>query len=199
MDLVLDVQFCKDSAGKLVPKEVGIVSLGENFIAHWIVSSPHSIKKLSNAVREQNHWLLRHKHGISWLDGGISQKCLRKSICSISEHADRIFVRGKDKKKFLQEIVTNNIINLEENDKCPSFANLAWINTYCIYHSVKFCYLTYDCALNNAAKLKLWLNNNENEQPGNTAATLETAESHDWGLPERQNPEEVDDTLGFGF
>lgn len=210
MDLIVDVQFCRDVNEKLIPKEVAILSLKENFLAHWIVSPPHSIKKLSNEVRKQNHWLLRNKHGLSWLDGGISQKNLRKSIRNISEHADRIFVRGKDKKTFMQEIVTNNIINLEEDDECPSLANLTWVNTYCIHHSTKFCYLTYACALNNAAKLKLWVINKENklpdipgitenEQSGNITTTRSPTGSHDWSLPERQNSKEMDDTFSFGI
>lgn len=208
MDLIVDVQFCRDVNEKLIPKEVAILSLKENFLAHWIVSPPHSIKKLNNTVRKQNHWLLRNKHGFSWLDAGISQKNLRKSIRNISEHADKIFVRGKDKKVFIQEIVTNNVINLEENDTCPSLANLTWVNTYCIHHSVKFCYLTYACALNNTAKLKLWLTNREetlpeifgnaeNEQSGNITTTCPPAESHNWGISERQNSKEMDDTFGF--
>ena len=184
-----------------------MLRLKENFLAHWIVSSPHSIKKLSNTVRKQNHWLLRNKHGLSWLDGGISQKNLKKSIRNISEHIHKIFVRGKDKKIFMQEIVTNNVINLEENDECPSLANLTWVDTYCIHHSVKFCYLTYACALNNAAKLKLWLSNRENtlpeilenEQPGNSTTTCPSTESHDWSLSERQDSKEMDDTFGFSI
>lgn len=210
MDLIVDVQFCRDVNEKLIPKEVAILSLKENFIAHWILSSPHSIKKLSNDARKQNHWLLRNKHGLSWLDGGISQKNLKKSIRNISEQADRIFVRGKDKKIFMQEIVTNNVINLEESDECPSLANLTWVDTYCILHGVKFCYLTYSCALNNAAKLKFWLTNRENTLPGifenaeneqsrNIAAAGPPAESHDWGLFEWQNSKEVDDTFRFSF
>ena len=99
---------------------------------------------------------------------------------------------------------------MEENDQCPSLTNLTWVNTYCIYHSVKLCYLTYACALNNTAKLKLWLANREhtlpeilgnaeNEQFGNITNSFLSTGSHDWGLPERQDSKEVDDTFGFSI
>lgn len=78
------------------------------------------------------------------------------------------------------------------------------------HHSIKFCYLTYACALNNAAKLKHWLanrgntlpeffDNAEDEQSGNLTTTCPPTESHNWSISERQDPKELDDTFGFGI
>lgn len=210
MDLVVDIQFCKSSENNYTPKEVAVVSLNTDSLSHWIVLPPFSIKKLQCSVRHQNNWLASNKHGLHWLDGDITEKKLVKNLQDISKLADKIYVRGEEKQKFLQGIVTNDIINLEEEPNFPSFKNLQWTDTYCIQHSLKFCYLTYTCALNNAARIKSCVlkqrqSNSDNiiisdhEQPRNITDTFSDKGSHSGSLSLGFNPETLAETNGFYF
>ena len=157
MDIIVDIQFCKDIQDRVVPKEVATASVRENFLAHWIIAPPYPVQKLNCVSRQQNNWLYRHKHGIAWQDGDISQTKLTKNLQAILLNVEKIYVRGKDKALFLQDFTTNEIINLEDDENCPSFHNLTWLNTYCIYHAIKNCHQTLSCALNNVAKIRYWL------------------------------------------
>lgn len=157
MDIVVDVQFLKTGARTFAPKEVAIVSLKEDYVSHWIIEPPFSIKKLGSHIIEENNWLAKNHHSLSWLDGEAKQKSVFKEFQNVAKNAGNIYVRGREKKNLLREYVSGNIINLEENSDCPSFQNLPWVNKYCLHHSVKYCYLMYSCALNNAARLKEWL------------------------------------------
>lgn len=169
MNLVVDIQFCKDCNDKSIPKEIAVISLEENFIAHWLVLSPYSIKKLDDKTRQQNNWLYKHHHGITWSEGDTTQKRVKENLREIFKCSDKIYTRGREKVLFLQDFTTSEIINLEENEACPSFHNLPLTSTYCIYHAKKFEYLTFYCALNNASKLKHWLSS-QNEQPTDSFA-----------------------------
>lgn len=157
MDYVIDIQCCLDNKDKIVPKEVAILSLKGDHMAHYIIIPPYNANKLSDKARNQNNWLAKNKHGISWHDGFISKKSLVENLQELSRRAGCVYVRGREKSSILQELMSCVIINLEDDEKCPSFQNLPASNKYCIFHSLKFCPLKYTCALNNAARLKDWI------------------------------------------
>lgn len=171
MDIIVDVQFCIDIQNKVIPKEVAIASVKENFLAHWIVAPPCSVQKLSSETRKQNNWVCKNKHGIVWQDGDISLPKLKKNLQIILESVDKIYVRGRDKAEFMRDLATNEIINLEEDETCPSFQNLTWLNTYCFYHAIKNHPQALSCALNNVAKIRYWMTKTRNEQSRNTSSS----------------------------
>ena len=70
-------------------------------------------------------------------DGDISQAKLIKNLQTILLSVEKIYVRGKDKAAFLQDLTMCDVINLEDDENCPSFHNLTWLNTYCISHAIK--------------------------------------------------------------
>ena len=150
MDLVMDIQFCKDANDKCIPKEVAILALQVDFSAHWLVLPPYSFGKLPSSVRYQNNWLMQNHHGLTWLDGDISQRSFQKNLETISRHCNRIYVRGREKLVFLQVLVHNEIINLEDDETCPSFENLSSTGKYCLLHEIKSQHLSFHCAVRNA-------------------------------------------------
>lgn len=172
MDLVIDVQFCKDANDKNVPKEVAVLALNKDFSSHWMVLPPYTIKKLPSKVRCQNNWLMQNHHGLTWLDGDISQRTLLKNLESISRYTNKIYVRGHEKLVFLQGVVHNEVINLEDDENCPSFENLSSTGKYCLQHGIKSPYLSFHCAMNNVGKLKFWLNQRKTLENNNIEILL---------------------------
>lgn len=157
MDLVIDIQFCKGAKNIFIPKEVAVVTLEADQISHWIVLPPHSAKRLSQNIREENKWLCQSFHGIDWDEGFISKTNLIHQLRKITKHFEKVFVRGKEKKKFLEQIILNEIVNLEEQEDAPSFDNLPWNDSFCMIHATRMTHVAFTCALNNATRLKKWL------------------------------------------
>ena len=161
MEFSADIQFCRDNKNGVIPKEVCIVSLKGNSIGHFLISPPYNANRLSEKIKKTNNYITKNIHSISWFDGYMSKKNLCDNLREISKQASKIFVRGQDKALFLESIMTCQIINLEKNSECPPFQNLPLTDYYCTFHSLKFCYLSYNCALNNAVKLKNWVTTQE--------------------------------------
>lgn len=199
MDLIVDVQFCKDVRGKNLVKEIAVVGLMDNHIGHWMILPPYSTMKLSEKLRKENIWLQKNHHGIAWTDGDISQTRVKKNLSEILKNAGKIYVRGREKAIFLQDLTIAEIINLEDEGKCPSFDKLSWVNTYCLYHVGKSCYLSLHCAVNNAAKLKFWLQHCQNEQSGTGAVAVPTTEAYGGGVSERSDTEDLAEACRFYF
>lgn len=160
MDLVFDIQCVMNANNIHIPKEVAVVSMSDDYIGHWVVSPPYTGKKLPNIVKTTNKWLSRNKHGLEWEDGYITKPALINHLREITKNFDKIYVRGSEKKKILESIVFNEVINLEEEreENFPNFATLAWSSTCCIFHSSRRkATVSFSCALNKAIRLKNWL------------------------------------------
>lgn len=157
MDLIIDIQCCKNKKNKHIPKEVAVISKNGNHLAHWIIQSPHIAEKLPLEIKRENKWLRHNFHGLDMEDGFVSRTSFNKSLGNISKNFGKVFVRGKEKKQILQGIIPNEIINLEDDKENSSFNDLPLDDTFCIYHSTLFCHKTFNCALNNVVRLKKWM------------------------------------------
>ena len=71
MDLVVDIQCYKNFENTVCPKEVAIISLDGDFVAHWV-----PVHRLSRSVKRENNWLTQHHHGLDYLDGDVTNKNL---------------------------------------------------------------------------------------------------------------------------
>ena len=156
MDIIIDIQGLINDSGIFLPKEVAVTSLDSRLLGHWIVQPPYNFYDLPNDIKIRNNWLTKHHHGIEWYEGETSLKNIQKYLRSILRDAENIYARGKDKVTYLQLISARDIINLEENQNCPSFANMDPINIFC-HHHVLQTKKSYSCALNNVHKLRSWL------------------------------------------
>lgn len=214
MDTVVDIQFFKDINNTVVPKEVAIVALDANFIAHWLILSHTPIDVLSKSVRRENNWLTKHQHGIDYFDGNVTLSKLYKTLRDLTKNTGKIYVRGKEKWLILNRITARDVINLEYDMECPSFDKLPWSDNFCLHHAVKLPHLKYSCALNNAVRLKSWLSNKRenykrieesdytfhpplnlcDEQSRDFEPFVPHTISYSGGVPSRSDPTEVDET-----
>lgn len=173
MDLVIDIQCCRDAKNNIIPKEVAVISLQGNHLAHWIVLPPYSAKKLPLKIRDENKWLRQSLHGIDWEEGFVSKKILYENLRNITKNYDKVYIRGNEKKKLLENIILNEIINLEEDEDTPSFSKLPWDDSFCVMHATRMTHVAFQCAFNHATRLKKYLltqrKEKENEQFGDIA------------------------------
>ena len=207
MDLVIDIQFVKGAKHNILPKEVAVVALNGDYHGHWVVQPSSNLRRLTANTRRENNWLTQQCHGFNYSEGEISLKALHTIVRFIAKYAGKIFVRGKDKWLTLCKIIPNEIINLEYDKDCPSFDKLS-SDVYCIHHAVKLSTQKYRCALNNAHRLKSYLNTSnfyqsndlitfDDGQSPNIENHLAVPNSHYRRVPSRPDPTGVDETDGF--
>lgn len=217
MDIVVDIQCLKDNSNVVTPKEIAIVALDGNFISHWMISPKNSkTDTMCVAARKENNWLSKKHHGLDYFDGETEKKSLYKTLRELTKRVGKIYVRGKEKWHILNKITAREVINLEYDPECPSFDKLPWSDNFCLQHAVKTAYLQYNCALNNAYRIKAWLSTSRekykriesditfqpplnlcDEQLGDFEDFVPYSISLGGGVPSRPDPSEVDETDGI--
>ena len=148
--LIIDIQCLVGSRNEFYPKEISVLALHNNFINHYIIGPPCKYSKLEKGARRQNSWLTKNYHKIEWDRSEVPYKNLDSLIENIGELGKSIYVRGEDKRMFLQQYLREHtIINLENIS--PRFALLPANENYCLYHGINF--PTYSCTHQNVYKI----------------------------------------------
>jgi len=145
-----------------------VVVTNATIIGHWIMMSPCPFSDLPKTVRRENNWLSRNYHDIEWFDGEINLKYLTLQLCEITRQAHYIYTRGQEKVRYLRELLSRNVYNLEGIS--PPFKELpdgekgGQHCTHGFRAKAKFL-----CALRNAYKLKHWLVQNNGNSSYNSS------------------------------
>ena len=63
MDIVVDIQFFKGIEGPILPKEIAIIALDNEFQYLCVLKSPYNSSKILSNLYRQNKWLTQHQHG----------------------------------------------------------------------------------------------------------------------------------------
>lgn len=157
-EFIVDVQGFKKPDNKFVFKELVIISLGEDTQPTvYFFEPPYSYNILPVKYRCENGWLKRNFHGLHWDDGEIPYGDLEDVFQKSIAHAGKIFVKGVEKKSWIQEIISNPVTNLEDIG-CPSLSKLYNLTKFkpCSYHDQFVCDKPV-CAVKNVIVLKKWL------------------------------------------
>ena len=123
MDYIIEVLGFRDSHNKFVLKEVAVVALRKEYIAHWIAAAPHSFCDLPIKIQVFNNWLTSNHHGIEWFDGNISHREVHANLRELTRPARQIFIKGSQESAIIQSITTRHVENLE-NYNCPPLHQL---------------------------------------------------------------------------
>lgn len=160
MDIFIDIQGFLDNNDKFLPKEVAVLASKNEFIGHWIVKPTCYFQGLPDEVKRKNNWLTINHHGIEWFEGETSINALNHFLQTIVPICVNIYTRGQDKRKYLQMITSREIIDLEKDPHCPTFAKMkSRKNTMCHVHVIKKSKSCnqLSCALDNVYKLRSWV------------------------------------------
>lgn len=160
MSWVIDIQGLFDEDKKFTPKEVAMLCLQNNTMAHWLVKPPHDFTKLSDDIKVTNNYCTTSVHSIEWYHGDISVKQLHYHLYNFAKYAKQIYVRGADKAKYLEAVVCRRVINLEDY-RGPAFKklekNFPKVDTVCLHHIRDLAEKRLSaCALYKVHLLKQW-------------------------------------------
>jgi len=162
MECIIDLQGFQKSPNEFIFKEVAIYTLKEDSIPIvYLFSSPYSWINQTKEEMSANVWLSRSYHGIFWGQGDIPYNDLFKTLQKTLYNVKTIYVKGFQKKRWLEEIGMKNVFNLEDI-QCPSLKKLRLkASKYDCHHHHHFAVknsFPY-CAAHNAHLLKNWLLN----------------------------------------
>jgi len=122
MDIVIDIQGFRDVEENFIPKEVAVLAINAAITGHWIMTSPCPFEDLPVRAKRENNWLTRNYHGIEWFDGDVNPKNFTIHLRDITRHARYIYTRGQEKARYLSNLLSRNVYNLEGIS--PAFKNL---------------------------------------------------------------------------
>jgi len=157
MDIVIDIQGFRDVEENFIPKEVAVLAINAAITGHWIMTSPCPFEDLPVRAKRENNWLTRNYHGIEWFDGDVNSTNFTIHLRDITRHARYIYTRGQEKTRYLSNLLSRNVYNLEGIS--PAFKNLPDFEDRgqrCTHHGFRASAESH-CALRNAYKLKRWL------------------------------------------
>lgn len=166
-DIAFDIQFFKDKDGDFLPKEVAFGSIHKprrKWV--WIVAPPYEASELPPQIRLENQWKTENHHGIHWSEGGITLDKLEDELSETAYALDggKIYARGTDAVKFLEEYMGEEIINVYDDDHgdfptvldpSPTTMICPWHGRYQNNHGTN---MLYHCAIQNLDKMQKYLN-----------------------------------------
>lgn len=145
MKCYVDIQFLRDDDNNIIVKELGICFEGISKPLHYILQAPCTYYSLSLKTRISNAWVTNHLHNIHWSYGDTPYELLGITLNLIN--ATEIYVKGLEKKNFVQQYVGDNckvydldyfppISQMYESNnthmqQCPLNHNVR----YCAYHN----------------------------------------------------------------
>ena len=120
LDYIIDIQAFHDKNGDFLPKEIAVIGVDCNYFAHWIIKPPCKSSSLPKGILATKSYLSVYQHGIEWFDGESTLEDVIDGLKEVARNAVRIYVRGYQKQYFLENILSRQIINLEEYSVHPS-------------------------------------------------------------------------------
>ena len=161
-EFIVDMQGFQGHNDQFILKEIAATDLFiDNYCVSHIFLPPFEFNELSAKHKSTYAWLYRNFHGLSWDTGYMPYDQVDDVIKSMLSEANVIYVKGAEKKKFLDNIlkVSIDVINLSENNKCPKLTEISDIlfNCHCPYEKHAGMWSDYNCDVKNVQLLKFWL------------------------------------------
>ena len=156
MEFIVDIQGFENSYNELIVKELSLIALGFDSIpTNYMFKPPFEWNYLSPKRQNKNSWLVKNYHGLSWDLGDFPYCDLTKILRRHLEKASKVYVKGLQKRRFLERFISN-IINTDDLG-CPYLQKITQNSILCDNHrNWKSCFAP-NCAVRNVMKMNDWL------------------------------------------
>lgn len=155
--LVVDLQCIVNYRCQLIVKELTAYAFDR--LDHYVFKPPINFYMTTKSSRV-NRWLCCNKHKLNHTDGDVDYDNLQTILNELSERYTHFYVKGLQKKKFIEKFTNKPVINMEDYD-CPRIDILLrdscdLSKDTCLFHKDN-----HNCCTNNRVKvLYLWLIDN---------------------------------------
>ena len=120
---------------------------------HWLFLFPMPGNNLADKQKRSLSWLIRNYHMLPGISGEIPYTNFRTILNSIVRSYSAVFVKGQEKRKFLEKLTGHIFLNLEDWH-CPKFDVLPFHEIFCPVHPINFKH----CALMKASSFESYIN-----------------------------------------
>ncbi|GBN50944.1 hypothetical protein AVEN_72338-1, partial [Araneus ventricosus] len=121
------------SPGRFIVKELAVCVVNDDtFYGRWMFKSPHSFESLDRKKQNTNSWITKSLHHIEWEDGELPYDTFHCVLTVIFETFPYIYVKGLEKKKFLEFLTGRDILSLDDFE-CPKVKDLPSFDVSCPY------------------------------------------------------------------
>lgn len=153
--LLIDVQGFKSNNNSFIFKEVAVFNFASGTSTSYLLKPPIPWGILEARYKSENTWLARNYHGLQWDSGDTPYHELHSLLAHLFTSSATIFVKGLEKRKWLQEEFPETVIINVEDHGCPSLQKLkeCFTSTTCLHHTIPFA----SCAIENVLLIKSWL------------------------------------------
>lgn len=129
--LIVDLQFVIGNNNQYYLKEMATNHNTSIITMLYHFKPPYPKEELNVIAKNQNNYNQENINGLNWSDGQINYNDIPAIMESFSIY-DKIYVKGLQKKTFLEKYLTNQIIDWE-ND-IPPLTKLLNYDSYCQIH-----------------------------------------------------------------
>lgn len=156
MSFFIDVQGFQFGSNTFLCKEVAILNNQNELISHRFVKLPIPIEHYTDHIKRHMSDVTYHIHGLKWEnDDCLQYEQLSEYIRECIGSTDAtIFVKGLEKKKWLEKIIPNEVTDIYSIG-CPSLEILKTFmkSNHCKKH---LCNNNLSCAIENAFYIWYW-------------------------------------------
>lgn len=155
----MDVQGFKSSANSFVFKEVSVSYVRGTVVNTYLFKPPFPWEVLQARYKSENSWLTRNYHGLAWESGSVPYTAVSLTLQPFLQAASVTYVKGSEKRSWLQEKFPETYFVNVEDIGCPSLSKLQTIQEdvgNCPHH-VKVGCAAPSCAEKNVQLLKYWV------------------------------------------
>lgn len=148
---IIDLQWFTTTVqdNRYIVKELAFSSLDRNCHQSFVFKPPTDTCSESNVIPEKADWITNFHFQLSWTDGDIPYSCLNQILLKLGDQFRIIYVKGLQKKTFLEKFLPQiKIINIEDFG-CSKLILLNSKKTCLRKHS--------NCALANVDKIISWM------------------------------------------
>ena len=132
MRLIVTITYFQGDE-KIIPKELAIYDPDSNHLQSWIFAPPFLWDELEGGLQDENSWLQKHVHGLTWQCGDIPSAKFSSILHEYTAHASALYTFGPLQSAFLSEKLGRHVIDLQELD-CPRYQQLAFPHTFSCSH-----------------------------------------------------------------
>lgn len=155
--IVIDFQCFRWNKCSLIPKELATCN-NDNKKSHFIFKPPFSFSAITEEDRSVARYISSYHHGIRWHDGFTSCSVFDEIIKRLCVNVDVIYVKGRQKKDYLKNIIDKPIVDLVYAE------NIQRGEPTCAFHTSNYVV----CAASNCQRLYEYLVNPVNTKLSTT-------------------------------
>lgn len=154
--IFIDIQGFQYGTNNFLCKEIAVTNLDSGYYSHRFVRMPIDISHYCGNIRAHMNYVTKNIHGIEWVnEDDLDYENITDYLNNAIGMSNKIYVKGHEKKEWLERLlVAVNVIDLEQED-CPSFEELKSFlkSHHCQLHLNNN---NLNCALENVNFLAYW-------------------------------------------